>query len=87
MKHEISQLNHCKLTCPNITFSSDLLLELPTSPLAYILTMILYVIGYISQFSDNVILRHSSYNLLYKRTLDLRLNMYEIYLSSFMEIK
>jgi len=86
MKCAISKLNHCKLTCPILIFSSDLLLDLPTSPLAYILTTILHVIGYISQFYDNVILKHSSRNLFSKRTLDLRPYLYELYQNSFIEV-
>jgi len=86
MKRAISHLHRCKLTCPILILSSDLLLDLPTGPLAYILAMILRVIGYISQFYDKVILKHSSRNLLSKRTLDLRPYLYELYQNSCIEV-
>jgi hypothetical protein len=86
MKHAMSQLNHCKLTCHFLIFFSNILLDFPTSPLAYIFTMILYLIDYISQFYDYVILRHSSGNVLSKRTLDLLRYLHEFYQSSCMEI-
>jgi hypothetical protein len=67
MKHALNQLNQCKFICPIPIFSTDILINLSSSSLPYILTMILYVIGYISQFYENVILKQPLRNLLSKK--------------------